>query len=85
MKAGSSSAIARLPISCALADPSALAGRTDHDFYPVETADAFRAMEKGVIEDGKALVNYDERHTTPSGAVAPDPDHQGRPTTTKGG
>ncbi|MEQ9691774.1 MAG: diguanylate cyclase [Bauldia litoralis] len=35
--------------------PQALVGRTDFDFYPAETAKAFRADEEKVIADGKTM------------------------------
>jgi two-component system, cell cycle sensor histidine kinase and response regulator CckA len=41
-------------------DPSALKGKTDHDFYPKEVADMFLADERVVIENRKKLVNREE-------------------------
>ncbi len=41
-------------------DSSTLLGRTDHDFYPREVADAFLADERRVMESGQRLVNKEE-------------------------
>lgn len=38
-------------------DPSALQGKTDHDFYPKKVADTFLADERIVIESHKKLVH----------------------------
>ncbi|HEY9592866.1 MAG TPA: PAS domain-containing protein, partial [Spirochaetia bacterium] len=47
-------AIARI---LALDDPSRLIGKTDHDFYPAEVADRFRAEERAVMEQGERFVD----------------------------
>ena len=41
-------------------DPSALKGKTDHDFYPKEVADIFLADERVVIESRRKLINREE-------------------------
>jgi PAS domain S-box-containing protein len=41
-------------------DPSALTGKTDHDFYPKEVADVFLADERVVMESRQRLVNREE-------------------------
>jgi two-component system, cell cycle sensor histidine kinase and response regulator CckA len=41
-------------------DPSALTGKTDHDFYPREVADVFLADERSVMESRRRLVNREE-------------------------
>ena len=46
-------------------DPSALKGKTDHDFYPKEVADAFLADERVVIESRRKLVNREESESRP--------------------
>jgi two-component system cell cycle sensor histidine kinase/response regulator CckA len=41
-------------------EPSALIGRTDHDYFPKEVADAFLADERTVIESRQPVVNREE-------------------------
>ncbi len=49
-------------------DPSALQGKTDHDFYSKKVADAFLADERIIIKSRKRLVNREESRS-PSGMV----------------
>lgn len=44
-----------------------LVGRTDHDFFPKEMADGFRADELMVIQKGQTLANREERAVDPLG------------------
>ena len=43
-----------------VANPAVLLGKTDHDFYPREVADTFRADERAVVESHRSLVNKEE-------------------------
>ena len=44
-----------------------LVGRCDHDFYPHEMADLFRADEVGAMREDRAVLNREERVLDPSG------------------
>jgi PAS domain S-box-containing protein len=44
-------------------DPSAIQGKTDHDFYQKEVADAFFADERAVMESRQSQVNKEESIT----------------------
>ncbi|WP_156924417.1 PAS domain-containing protein [Derxia gummosa] len=46
--------------------PDAFLGHTDHDFFPAEAADAYRAMDLRVIASGQALIE-EERVPTDEG------------------
>src|SRR5271157_503847 len=50
-------------------DPSALLGKTDHEFYPREVADAFKADERVVIESCRKLVNREESKSLSGGRL----------------
>ncbi len=43
-------------------------GKTDHDFYPRELADKYRADDRRVIESGETL-DVVEKHVTPQGTL----------------
>jgi PAS domain S-box-containing protein len=49
------------------ADPSVLAGKTDHDFYSKEVADALLAEEQVVIETSRGSVNKEESKSLTDG------------------
>jgi PAS domain S-box-containing protein len=40
--------------------PDDLIGRTDHDFYPAESADQYRREELEIMRSGRALVDHEE-------------------------
>ena len=37
-----------------------LIGKSDHDFFPAEMADKFRADERAILESGRSLINKEE-------------------------
>ena len=41
--------------------PEEVIGRTVFDFFPAELAEHFHAIDQGVIESGRALLNYEEQ------------------------
>lgn len=51
-----------------LCEPDDLIGRSDHDFYPTEMADVFRADEADVMDRNQPVVNREERALDPRGA-----------------
>jgi sigma-B regulation protein RsbU (phosphoserine phosphatase) len=46
-------------------DPAALIGKTDHDLFSIEHADAALADEREIIRTGRPIVDYEERETWP--------------------
>ena len=50
-------------------DPADLIGKTDHDFYRAEVADAFSADDRLVIEQGISIVNKEEPNTSALGEL----------------
>lgn len=42
-------------------DPQLLVGHTDHDYFPIEMADQFRTDDRIVIEEGRPVLNREER------------------------
>ena len=52
-----------------LADPSGLIGKTDHDFFDRQYADAARADEVEILRTGQAILGRLERENLPGGRV----------------
>jgi PAS domain S-box-containing protein len=49
--------------------PEDLIGRTDHEFFPRELADAFRADEVRIFETGQSQISKEERSRSASGEM----------------
>jgi len=49
--------------------PEDLIGRTDHDFFPRELADAFRADEMRIFETGQSQISKEEQTRSASGQM----------------
>jgi PAS domain S-box-containing protein len=49
--------------------PEDLIGRTDHEFFPRELADAFRADEARIFETGQSQISKEEQTRSASGAM----------------
>lgn len=54
-------------LSMGATSPDATIGKTDHDFYPEELADKYRADDQAVIETGQPLLNREEVTTDRAG------------------
>lgn len=52
-----------------VADPDALDGKCDHDFYPAEYADRYLADERRLLETGEALFDREEEVRRADGSV----------------
>ncbi len=50
-----------------VASPDGLLGKTDHDFFKREVADAYAADERMILTSGQALVNREEASVAPDG------------------
>ena len=58
-----------LAVKLGLVDARQLEGRTDHDFFSPEHADAALADERKVLETGLPLLGFTEKETWPDGRV----------------
>lgn len=60
-------------LSCArlmgAGDPEALVGKCDHDYYPADYADRFRADERRLVETGQTLLAREEQVLQADGTV----------------
>ena len=52
-----------------LANPAALLGQSDFDFYPRELAEQFQASEQPILRTGQALLDYEEPNVAAAGEL----------------
>jgi PAS domain S-box-containing protein len=59
-----------LALDAGYSDPAELIGKTDYETTYAETADLYRADDRGVMETGIPKLNYEEPQTKPDGSRA---------------
>jgi CheY-like chemotaxis protein len=72
-----------LAIDCGYNDPGELVGKTDYETASAQTADAFRADDRLVMESGVPKLNYEERQIKPDGQYGLAYDQQGTTSATR--